>query len=131
MSRALADRLLDKIAIGDPAECWPFDGARWRSAWGYGRVREAGKGSRNLLAHREMLRLSLAPGRFDAALCVRHSCDNPLCCNPCHLDQGTQLENLRDQIRRKRRQLRRRSDGARWRAMFRMPEADDYLEAPA
>lgn len=133
--RELSSRLLDKIdgpwvaSVGE-ADCWLYD-ARWRSAWGYGRIREGGRESRHLLAHREMLRLSLASGRFDPALVVRHTCDEPRCCNPLHLEQGTQLENMRDQIRRKRRQLRRRSDGARWTAMFRMPEPEDYVGALA
>lgn len=132
MIRPLADRLLDKIAgpwVPGVAEndCWLYDAA-WRSVWGYGRIHEGGHVERRgLLAHREMLRLSLPPGKFDEALTVRHSCDTPLCCNPLHLDQGTQLENLRDQIRRKRRKLARRG-GGRWAAIFRMPEPEDYLD---
>lgn len=129
----MADRLLDKIrgpwAPGvKVTDCWLFE-ARWRSAWGYGRITEGPAGGRCLLAHREMARLSLP--NFDPGLVVRHSCDQPLCCNPLHLEMGTQLENLRDQIRRKRRRLRRRSDNARWSAIFRMPDPTDYETAEA
>jgi hypothetical protein len=33
---------------------------------------------------------------------VRHSCDNPPCCNPSHLLEGTQLDNMGDAASRGR-----------------------------
>lgn len=33
---------------------------------------------------------------------VRHTCDNTLCCNPAHLQAGTQLENIADRVARNR-----------------------------
>lgn len=33
---------------------------------------------------------------------VRHSCDNPPCCNRRHLLAGSQLENMRDAVERDR-----------------------------
>lgn len=39
-----------------------------------------------------------------AGMCVLHSCINtPLCCNPKHLREGTQLENMQDMDRQGRR----------------------------
>jgi hypothetical protein len=33
---------------------------------------------------------------------VRHQCDNPICCNPDHLEVGTQQDNMDDKVERNR-----------------------------
>jgi HNH endonuclease len=33
---------------------------------------------------------------------VRHKCDNPQCCNPDHLELGTQADNVQDRYERNR-----------------------------
>ena len=50
-------------------------------------------------AHQIAARIAYGPadGRY-----VLHSCDNRLCCNPRHLRYGSQLDNVRDAIARKR-----------------------------
>lgn len=65
--------------------CWPWQGARKDA---YGSV------GRNERAHREAFRLAggeIAPGQL-----VRHTCNNPLCCNPAHLAAGTHADNMHD-----------------------------------
>lgn len=69
-------------------ECWEWRGIR--DTGGYGFAYWRGK---HLRAHRLALELSgveLVPG-----LVVDHLCANKVCCNPEHLEQVTQAENMR------------------------------------
>lgn len=76
---------------GGPDACWPW--LRFRLANGYGRV--AGPNHSMVYAHRMALELSLgrpiATGKMSC-----HTCDNPPCCNPTHLYEGTAVDNVRD-----------------------------------
>ena len=41
-------------------------------------------------------------GDIPKGMMIRHSCDNPKCCNPIHLEPGTQTDNMQDMFRRGR-----------------------------
>lgn len=69
-------------------DCWLFTGCVNNK--GYGQVRHNG---RTMLAHR--VAFEIFNGREPNGVLL-HSCDTPLCCNPAHLTEGTQLENLTD-----------------------------------
>jgi hypothetical protein len=72
--------------------CIEWIGAR---SLGYGIVRRNG---RNLRVHRLTLERSL--GRSLAQdMYALHSCNNPPCCNPEHLREGTNQENVDDKLR--------------------------------
>lgn len=83
------------VRIGSPAGCWAWLGSTDRD--GYGRCTNKGKTEGS---HR--LAYMLATGPIAAGMEIRHSCDNPPCCNPAHLLQGTKLDNVRDRIARDR-----------------------------
>lgn len=70
-------------------ECWLWTGTT--NPDGYGRVHLS---DALYQAHRTAFRVSR--GYIDDALDVLHSCDNPSCCNPRHLFQGTHTDNMRD-----------------------------------
>lgn len=55
-------------------------------------------GNENGKVHREIF--YLVNGYYPPV--VRHSCDNPLCIEPTHLQPGTQLDNVKDRHTRKR-----------------------------
>jgi hypothetical protein len=95
------ERLRAKVAVGEPDECWPYQGTRGRS--GYGVIYFEGK---NRGAHR--FAFYVANGRWPEPECL-HSCDNPPCCNPAHLSEGTHKENMHGAVSRGRYATQRRT----------------------
>jgi len=78
-----------KVDIRGPDECWP-----WKQSLnisGYGNVYYRGWKTN---AHRVAYFLTF--GEVDKLKVICHRCDNPACCNPAHLWEGTQGENVRD-----------------------------------
>lgn len=76
-------------------ECWEWMGTQINS--GHGRL---GWNTKHVLAHRVAYELFYGP--IPEGAVVRHTCDNPPCCNPLHLIAGTQQQNLHDKYERKR-----------------------------
>ena len=81
--------------------CWQWTGPLSKQGYGHFSKIESGKGfGRGTAAHRfsyELFKGPILPGLF-----VLHSCDNPACVNPAHLDVGTQKTNMRDCVSRGR-----------------------------
>lgn len=97
------DVLWSKVDIRSPDECWPWKGSRNGE---YGRTQIGGK---NYYAHRVIFDLAnpgvielAAPKDKSASGFLRHSCDNPPCCNPRHLLPGTYQDNVDDKVSRGR-----------------------------
>jgi predicted XRE-type DNA-binding protein len=87
---------IDQAAGAD--ECHPWMGVR--NPGGYGKIAN-GRNKSKLYAHRVVYELVHGP-IGDPSLVVRHTCDNPPCCNPRHLVLGTRADNARDRGDRKR-----------------------------
>lgn len=91
--RPLAARLFDRVQIpADVNQCWIWTGPL--RAGGYGAIREGGRGSRTLGAHRVMYELTQGP--IPIGLVVCHRCDVPQCVNPAHLFVGRVKDNVED-----------------------------------
>lgn len=92
---SVSERFWTKVERGRDEECWPWRASRLPD--GYGQFGFDGAVKR---AHR--VAYFLTYGDFDKSLEVRHTCDNPPCCNPAHLLTGTHTDNMRDMAERGR-----------------------------
>lgn len=90
---AISIRFWDRVAIGQPDECWEWQGSLRGD--GYGQFYAHGK-------HRSVHRFAHYITTLEWPPVVRHKCDNRRCCNPHHLEGGTQQDNMRDVVERGR-----------------------------
>lgn len=83
----------------NPDKCWEWQ--RGGTKAGYGLLTISGH---TQYAHR--LAWQLANGRPPRkAMEILHSCDNPPCCNPNHLREGTHAENMAEALERGRMEI--------------------------
>lgn len=75
-----------------PTVCWPFTGPLDKDGYGI-----AGHGGKR--AHRVAFALA---NQREPVLPVLHRCDNRPCCQPLHLYEGTQAQNIADRDQRGR-----------------------------
>lgn len=93
--------------------CWEWEG------------KLAGRDERAYFSYKGKLMLAyrvvymLVHGDIPDDAIIKHKCDNPVCCNPYHLEPGTQAENMREMSARDRVGTPR----AVVRAMFKLHEA--------
>lgn len=72
-------------------ECWPWPGTR--NAKGYGVI---------VIAYRQYVASRIVLDEYDPDVQVMHTCDNPPCVNPAHLQRGTIQQNQYDKGRKGR-----------------------------
>lgn len=91
------ERFWSKVQKSGPNDCWIFTG-RGRADGDYGLIKVSG---RRVGAHR--FSWEIANGRkVPSNKIVRHTCDNPPCVNPAHLELGTRKQNAADMVARGR-----------------------------
>ena len=93
------------VVRGAPNDCWRWSGAYFRPSNESGPYGRFCARSTSTPAHRAAYRF--ANGAIAPGMVVRHTCDNPACCNPAHLVIGTHADNARDREERGRRSLYR------------------------
>lgn len=101
MSQSVNDvssRLWSKVDEGSADECWEFEGA----------INSSGYGSLLLIdSVRNAHRIAYCVANdcledIDDIKVIRHTCDNPSCCNPNHLLSGDRKLNTQDMLERGR-----------------------------
>lgn len=85
---------INQTTMENHTGCWLWLG---RTTLGYGKVRFSTptvKGDKAV--HRESYRIFI--GEIPEGLLIRHRCHNKLCCNPLHLEPGTDRDNWLDML---------------------------------
>lgn len=91
------ERFWVKVDVCGPDECWPWIAATSAQGYGIFRTREG----RYVTAHRYAWEAT--NGKMEAGRYGCHRCDNPPCCNPAHIFNGTPADNMNDAIAKGRR----------------------------
>lgn len=111
MNQKTIDRMWSRMdKSGGPDACWPWTGCLDKD--GYGRFAHCPTGSLpQITARAHRVVFEHVNGYIDPTLVVMHTCDHPGCCNPKHLKQGTNQDNIID-CSEKRRTARGDRNGA-------------------
>ena len=86
-------RFWKRVNKSGPNGCWVWEGSK--DKLGYGRFNLGGRSGRPVLIHHYAW-MDIY-GRFPRD-CLLHKCDNPSCCNPDHLFEGSRKDNVDDMI---------------------------------
>lgn len=81
----------EKVNVSGWDDCWIW--AAGIGTNGYGKFR-----SNNLLYASHRAAFIITRGQVTPGKHILHKCDNPLCCNPMHLREGTHQANMKEML---------------------------------
>ena len=90
--KPMMERFWSNVKVKSVDECWVYGTHSNKKR--YPTILEAGRGSKCKLVHR--LSYEVHKGEIPTGLVVMHTCDNPPCVNPNHLQTGTNEDNNKD-----------------------------------
>jgi len=82
-----------RVDVGEPGACWEWQGPRDRRGYGRDMRRATSSLAGSGLAHR--IAFFLRHGGFTPETELDHTCSNPACVNPDHLEEVSHAENVR------------------------------------
>lgn len=89
-----------------PGGCWEWTGTLTTKGYGKFSVKADGV---NKYVYTHRLLFESINGDIPNGMFVCHSCDNPACCNPKHLWLGTNQDNQRDSVSKRRHKESRKT----------------------
>jgi hypothetical protein len=95
------NRFWSKVDKRGPTDCWPWLGKP--NIDGYGTITIA---KETFGAH--CIAYKITRGDIPKGICVCHTCDNRICCNPEHLFLGSRQDNMQDMMKKGRHLLSNR-----------------------
>ena len=96
----LDDRFWSKVdRSGGPGACWPWTAGRHERGYGLFAVPSGKSGGKSRRAHRLALESRLGYRLLPSEVARHEVCNNPPCCNPCHLSPGSVLDNRADCVK--------------------------------
>jgi hypothetical protein len=90
-------RILERVLV-DNNGCWIWQGTT--DGRGYGRLSVGWDGKRAIKERTHRIMYMAVHGPIPDGMVVRHKCDVKRCCNPFHLELGTQQQNVQDYFAR-------------------------------
>lgn len=100
-TKTLEEKFWEKVDIRGEDECWEWQAARNRKGYGNFYISIGHSKDKHFLAHRMAYKLS-SKKEIGSGMLICHTCDNPPCCNPKHLFEGTVLDNTLDMMKKGR-----------------------------
>lgn len=92
----LRDTFMRKIIFAKNG-CWEYTGRLDPNGYGQFYVPVRSGKTKTMFAHR--VAYALFVGKLKKGMFICHKCNNPCCCNPDHLYQGTPKDNVKDMIK--------------------------------
>lgn len=84
-------RFWSKVDIHGEDECWPWTAGKDRKGYGHFSIN-------GILYGAHKIAWELTNNETSKGKVIRHTCNNPPCCNPKHLRAGTHADNVADRV---------------------------------